>query len=43
MFLTLRNNGISPAAKRRVVLKEGIYSMEVFVVAGTYLRPVTTC
>jgi hypothetical protein len=36
MFVALRNSGISPAAKRLVVLKEGIYSMDVVVVRGMY-------
>lgn len=41
MFVALRNGGISPAAKRLVVPKDGIYSMEVVVVRGMYLGQVT--
>jgi hypothetical protein len=37
MFVALRNNGNSPATKLLVVLKEGIYSMDVIVVRGMYL------
>jgi len=43
MFVALRNGGISPAAKRLVVLKDGIYSMEVVVFRGMYLGQVTIC
>lgn len=43
MFVVLKNSGISPAAKWLVVLKEGIYSMDVVVVRGVFLGQVTIC